>query len=191
MNGNELLQVKKNFRLNNLLKGFKLKQLLKEFDIEYYDINLECDDCILHDAKNAYIKLIKEYHPDNGGDPEVATYINNVWNTIKERLTRKPTVMPDFIKNNTNIRKNKIKPASGIRISLKNIDCPACKMNFKPRQRNQEFCSRKCKDNNKKIILKEVVCPCCNNRFLQRNYKNKYCSDYCKRKFWEKNLKDV
>jgi hypothetical protein len=45
----------------------------------------ESQNISLHEAKAAYYSKAKEYHPDNGGDPEKMSELNNAWqNALRE-----------------------------------------------------------------------------------------------------------
>lgn len=68
--------------------------------------------------------------------------------------------------------------------------CEICNKEFKPKNKQQKFCSYKCANKNKETC-KDVVCPTCGKMFHQKVTVQKYCSPRCIPHFRPRKLKDI
>lgn len=84
---------------------------------------------------------------------------------------------------------------------LREIICPNCKNPFTTFNKNQDFCSKECRQNYnsekirkvkalKEKIYKTTLCPFCNKEFLQKHLSQKYCSEKCRARNWKKSNRE-
>lgn len=58
------------------------------------------NNTLLKDAQKQYYNLLKQHHPDKGGDVSTTQKINDAWEKIKEKLPKTEKEVEDF--NNKN-----------------------------------------------------------------------------------------
>jgi curved DNA-binding protein CbpA len=76
--------------------------------MDYYNILGVTKNSTPDEIKQAYRKLVKEHHPDRGGDAEKFKKINEAYDVLKDQQKRAEYTTPrpefKFTSNNVNIR---------------------------------------------------------------------------------------